>query len=139
MASEVGDFVVWRRDGVAAYHLANVVDDADFGITEVVRGYDLIDSAPRQLHLIHLLGLEPPTYLHLPVIADASGIKLSKQNLAAPVDDSRPSETLVQLLRLMKQNPPEGLERSQPAEVVAWCVAELDFEPLRGNRQICLS
>ena len=79
----VGDFVVFRNDATFAYQLAVVVDDAEQGVTDVVRGADLIDSTPRQIHLQRLLGLPRPRYLHAPVAVSAAGEKLSKQHDAA--------------------------------------------------------
>ena len=91
---EVGDFVVRRVEGWFAYQLAVVVDDADARITEIVRGCDLLDSTPRQIHLQHLLGLPTPAYLHLPLALDAQGAKLSKSDNARPVDKSDPLPAL---------------------------------------------
>ncbi len=86
IARDIGDFILRRRDGLHAYQLAVVVDDGDQGITDVVRGADLLTSTPRQILLQRSLGLATPRYLHFPVATDARGEKLSKQNLAASVD-----------------------------------------------------
>ncbi|MDG2526232.1 tRNA glutamyl-Q(34) synthetase GluQRS [Stenotrophomonas sp. HITSZ_GD] len=92
--AEVGDFVLKRADGYWAYQLAVVVDDADQGITDVVRGADLLDSTPRQILLQRALGLPTPRYLHLPLITDAQGRKLSKSEAARPLDDADPQPAL---------------------------------------------
>ena len=86
VAAEVGDFVLRRADGLWAYQLAVVVDDADQGITDVVRGEDLADNTPRQILLQRALGLTTPRYLHTPLVLGANGEKLSKQNGAQPLD-----------------------------------------------------
>jgi glutamyl-Q tRNA(Asp) synthetase len=86
---DVGDFVLWRADGQFAYQLAVVVDDAEQGVTDVVRGADLLDSTARQIHLQRLLGYATPRYLHVPVAVNAAGEKLSKQTGAEPIDLAR--------------------------------------------------
>ena len=83
---DIGDFVLYRADGLFAYQLAVVVDDAAQGVSDVVRGADLLDSTPRQIYLQRLLGLPTPRYLHVPVALDAAGEKLSKQSAAAPIE-----------------------------------------------------
>ena len=96
LSTEVGDFVLKRADGYWAYQLAVVVDDADSGITDVVRGADLLDSTARQIYLQRLLGYPTPRYMHVPVLLNERGEKLSKQTGAAALDDTRPLEGLMQ-------------------------------------------
>ncbi len=98
LASESGDFVLKRADGFWAYQLAVVVDDAEQGITDVVRGADLIDSTPRQLYLQRLLGVPSPRYLHVPVVRNADGEKLSKQTGAQAVEARDETQALNALL-----------------------------------------
>ncbi|WGG49360.1 tRNA glutamyl-Q(34) synthetase GluQRS [Rugamonas sp. DEMB1] len=95
LCDEVGDFVVKRADGFWAYQLAVVVDDGAQGITDIVRGADLIDSTPRQLYLQHLLDLPQPSYLHVPVVSNEAGEKLSKQTGAQAFDNGAPVEQLL--------------------------------------------
>ncbi len=105
---DVGDFVLRRSDGLWAYQLAVVVDDAEQGITDVVRGADLLDSTPRQIYLQRALGLPTPRYAHLPLLLDAEGRKLSKSEAAFPVNSEHPLATLQRLWRCLGQSPLEG-------------------------------
>jgi glutamyl-Q tRNA(Asp) synthetase len=105
VATEVGDVVLLRADGCWAYQLAVVVDDADQGITDVVRGADLLDSTPRQILLQRALGLPTPRYAHLPLIVDGDGRKLSKSLAAVPVDDDDPLPALRRAWQALGQRP----------------------------------
>jgi glutamyl-Q tRNA(Asp) synthetase len=133
LAHDVGDFVVKRADGLFAYQLAVVVDDADQGITDVVRGADLLSSTPRQILLQKLLGLPTPTYLHVPVAINASGEKLSKQTCAAALPNA-PLPTLLAAWRFLGQDSPPDT----PANVAefwhwahaAWKVSRLPPVPM---------
>jgi glutamyl-Q tRNA(Asp) synthetase len=123
LAAEVGDFVVLRADGYFAYQLAVVVDDADQGVTHVVRGADLIDSTPRQICLQRYLGLAQPAYLHLPAAVNAAGEKLSKQTRARPIGGTRPQAPLVAALEFLGQQPPANLQDAGLDEVWRWATA----------------
>ncbi len=139
LAEECGDFVLWRADGDPAYHLAVVVDDAWQAITDVVRGADLLDSTPRQLHLQRLLGLPTPRYAHLPLALDAAGRKLSKQTADTRVDDAAPAAVLVAALRFLGQGPPLALRAAPVNEVLAWGCAHWQPELIsRGSRRATL-
>lgn len=117
---DIGDFVLYRADGVFAYQLAVVVDDAEQGITHVVRGEDLLNSTPRQIYLQRLLGYSTPTYMHLPVVVNARGEKLSKQTHAAPVVISDTVSQLLMAIRFLGQTPPAELNESNVASFWKW-------------------
>ena len=119
---EVGDFVVLRADGIVAYHLAVVIDDAEQRISEVVRGCDLLESTPRQILIQRALGFPTPRYVHLPVAVDAGQNKLSKRSLARPIASERPGVALVDALEFLGQRPPRDLARAPASEVIAWGV-----------------
>lgn len=133
---EVGDFILRRRDGQFAYQLASAVDESALGITEVIRGEDLLSSSFRQIHLIGLLGLPAPTYGHLPLALDSSGRKLSKQNQAAPIDPSCAAANLSQALRFLRQVVPADATRMPVGELLqraigAWAPQNLTFHQPR--------
>lgn len=104
---DVGDFVIRRADGYFAYQLAVVVDDSLADITHVVRGADLLLSTARQIYLQQLLGFEQLSYLHIPLVLDSQGRKLSKRDSAHPVDDKNPVNSLVDAWRFLNQTPPQ--------------------------------
>jgi glutamyl-Q tRNA(Asp) synthetase len=112
LSRDVGDFVLYRADGVFAYQLAVVVDDAAQGMTDVVRGADLLDSTARQIYLQRLLGAPTPRYLHVPVAVNARGEKLSKQTGARPIDVRRAAEEIAAALAFLGQPPAGTLEQA---------------------------
>jgi glutamyl-Q tRNA(Asp) synthetase len=132
LASDIGDFVVKRADGLFAYQLAVVMDDALQNITHIVRGADLLASTPRQIYLQHLLGLSTPSYMHLPVAVNAAGEKLSKQTLAAPIDNSQPVATLLRVLDFLQQQAPDFLVRGDVRTILEWGIQNWDASKLRG-------
>ncbi|MBI4292441.1 MAG: tRNA glutamyl-Q(34) synthetase GluQRS [Betaproteobacteria bacterium] len=117
---DVGDFVVRRADGLFAYQLAVVVDDAAQRITEVVRGADLLGSTARQIYLQRLLGYATPSYAHLPAAVNARGEKLSKQTRAPALDAAHAVETLIAALAFLGQSPPQALLRASLRELWQW-------------------
>jgi len=120
VAREGGDFVLKRADGLFAYQLATVVDDAEAGVTDVVRGVDLIHSTPRQIVLQRALDLPTPRYAHLPVVVDAHGQKLSKQSLACAIDGFAPAQVLTDALSCLGMAPPSGLAGAPTGEIWQW-------------------
>jgi glutamyl-Q tRNA(Asp) synthetase len=125
LSRDVGDFVLYRADGQFAYQLAVVVDDADQGVTDVVRGADLLDSTPRQIYLQRLLGYATPRYLHAPVALNAAGEKLSKQTGAEPVDLSHGEAELRRALAFLglPEDLGEALRRWDPSLIPARAAA----------------
>jgi glutamyl-Q tRNA(Asp) synthetase len=122
-----GDCVIHRKDGWYAYQLAVVVDDMDQGVTDVVRGSDILESTGRQIYLTGLLGATHCTYAHIPVMLDADGQKLSKQNHARAVDNRQASDNVWQALRVLGQAPPDELARETPTIIVKWALAHWDI------------
>ena len=127
LTDDSGDFILKRADGLFAYQLAVVVDDAAAGVTHVVRGADLLPSTPRQVYLQGCLGLPTPAYAHLPVAVNAAGEKLSKQTLALPVDAARPAPALHAALVFLGQRPPRELAAGVPRDILAWANPNWDI------------
>ena len=137
---DIGDFVVWRADGLFAYQLAVVVDDAAQGITDIVRGADLLDSTPRQIYLQQVLGLPTPRYAHLPVAVNDQGEKLSKQTLARALDTQQPAREVTAALRFLGQALPDDVLKTaveNPTNLSAiwdWAIAHWDRARVAAQR-----
>ena len=136
LESESGDFVVRRRDGLIAYQLAVVVDDELEGITEVVRGIDIMDSTPRQIWLQRHLGYRTPAYAHIPVVTHPGGDKLSKATGAPAVPFDRVGPTLVGALDALGQAPPAELAESALADIWRWALSNWKIDALQGVTDI---
>jgi glutamyl-Q tRNA(Asp) synthetase len=132
VASEIGDFVIRRRDGLFAYQLAVVVDDAAQGITHVVRGADLLRSTPRQILLQRALGLPTPKYAHVPLVTDRGGVKLSKSVGAAALDLRYPGRELWRALHFLQQEPPAGLRGAGLDTLWGWATEHWQPQRLRN-------
>ncbi len=136
LESEIGDFVVLRADGLFAYQLAVVVDDAEQGITDVVRGADLLDSTPRQIHLQHVLGYPTPRYMHLPVAVNREGQKLSKQTHARALNPLDPVPALFTALAFLNQHPPTALRDDTLESLWSWALTHWDPDRIPRQREI---
>lgn len=136
LESESGDFVILRRDGLIAYQLAVAADDSAQGITEVMRGIDLMASTPRQIHLQRLLGFATPRYAHLPVAVDGRGRKLSKSTGARAIPIGEPRPVLVEALRALGQAAPADLAAASLDAIWAWARERWDPLVLRARRQV---
>lgn len=128
LQTEVGDFVIRRADGLFAYHLAVVIDDAEQKISEIVRGTDLLSATPPQRYLQTRLGLPHPAYCHLPIATNRQGQKLSKQTFAAAIDIHQPGPTLCRALAFLGQQPPLELADAAPAEILHWAISHWDLQ-----------
>ena len=118
--TEVGDFVIRRKDGLYAYQLAVVIDDAEQRVNRIVRGYDLLDSTARQIWLQSQLRLTTPSYAHIPILVNQQGQKLSKQTFASAIDPADPGASLFAALQLLGQQPPKQLRDASVHEMLAW-------------------
>ena len=136
LGQEVGDFVLRRADGLFAYQLAVVVDDAEQRISHVVRGADLLGSTPRQVYLQQLLGYHTPAYLHLPIAVNAGQEKLGKQTFAPEIQSTQVVATLLQALTFLNQPLPDSARDARPAELLQWASAHWDRHLLPARRQL---
>ncbi len=134
----VGDFVVRRRDGYLAYQLAVVVDDAAQGITEVMRGCDLLDNTPRQILLQRALRLRQPSYAHLPLLVEPDGNKLSKSRRSLPVGSEAAPELVHRVLTLLGQSPPPDLVEGTLCDAWRWAIAHWQPQVLHGVAHVPL-
>lgn len=136
LAEAVGDFVLRRADGLFAYQLAVVVDDAAAGVNQVVRGADLLSSTPRQIFLQACLGHPVPSYIHLPLVTDSGGVKISKRHLlAGSACQQPPHRQLTRALAFLGQKVPAGLLGAPPAELLRWAVQHFDRQAIPQIRQ----
>jgi glutamyl-Q tRNA(Asp) synthetase len=126
--TDVGDFVVKRADGLFAYHLAVVVDDAFQGISEIVRGTDLLNSTPHHLYLQQLLNYQIPRYVHLPIAVNAQGEKLSKQTYASAIDMAQPGIMLGKALTFLGHQPNPDVINAGPETLLSWAVKNWNLE-----------
>lgn len=136
LESDIGDFVVKRADGLFAYQLAVVADDALQHITHIVRGADLLNSTPRQIHLQKLLGLPTPKYMHLPIAVNEAGEKLSKQTLAQAVNSEQAVHELWRALTFLQQQPPHELKYEDMDRVWEWARQNWRPDKLVGLRAL---
>ncbi len=136
LARDVGDFILKRRDNIFAYQLAVVIDDASQRITQVVRGFDLIESTPQQIYLYSLLDLPVPDYCHVPVVVDQHGMKLSKRTGANAVPKSELSFVIYKVLGLLKHPAPKEMESAPPRELLQWGIKNWNIGNLVKARQV---
>jgi glutamyl-Q tRNA(Asp) synthetase len=136
LAEQHGDFILKRKDRIIAYQFAVVIDDYLQSINHVVRGCDLLAVTPRQIYLQQLLGFVTPGYMHVPVLVDTEGHKLSKQTLAQAVDASSPGQLVFRLLGLLQQQPPSELQKAPVNELLEWAQLNWNPETLKGTVQL---
>ena len=139
LPTQVGDFILKRKDGFFAYQLAVVVDDALQNITHIVRGADLLDSTPRQIYLQNLLDFTLPHYAHVPVASNATGEKLSKQTLAKPIESGIASHLIVEALSFLGQMPPLALKNASLAECWHWAIKHWNLASVPRQEKIIIN
>lgn len=136
LAEQDGDFIVKRKDDIIAYQFAVVIDDDLQHVDHIVRGFDLLDATPKQIYLQQLLGLPTPRYMHVPIIVDQQGFKLSKQTQATAVDLKSPHRVIFELLSLLKQNPPIELQQVPATELLAWAIEHWNPDLLKNTHAV---
>ena len=132
------DFIIKRKDGLYAYNLAVVIDDIKQGVTEVVRGADLIETTGKQISLYQLLGAKIPDYVHLPLAVTVPGFKLSKQNHAATVDKENPIPTLKQVLAFLGHPVPDNVTQKSCTDILQWAVQNWSLNDVPKQLEIQL-
>ena len=131
LTEAVGDFVLRRADGLFAYQLAVVVDDAEAGVNQVVRGADLLSSTPRQIYLHSCLGSSIPRYIHLPLLVDRNGEKISKRNGAVTsITKENGGAVMIKTLKLLGQSVPDEFNRASASEILAWAVSNFSVKSI---------
>ena len=139
LPTDVGDFILKRKDGLFAYQLSVVVDDALQNITHIVRGADLLDSTPRQIYLQQLLGFSTPKYAHVPVAVNVQGEKLSKQTLAQAITPQAAPMLVFEALQFLGQQPPIEIINATLAEVWRWAIANWQLSKVPKTKLVKVS
>jgi glutamyl-Q tRNA(Asp) synthetase len=138
VSSAVGDIILRRRDRIFAYVLAVVVDDAEQGVTHIVRGADLLDNTPRQIYLQRLLGMAEPHYAHVPVLTEADDSKLAKSRRSVQLSAASPLPQLLAVFSMLGLTPPASLRSGAIAEAWSWAKAQWSTQkvPKRLNLRV---
>jgi glutamyl-Q tRNA(Asp) synthetase len=136
MDSEVGDFIIKRSDDYFAYQLATIVDDNEQKITDIVRGFDLLDSTTKQVYLQSKLQYKTPRYLHLPIAVDSKGKKISKAGNEITPEKSAPEIILVNALKFLGHNPPDKIENSDINTILDWSIENWHVDSLPKKSKI---
>ena len=136
VGASTGDYVIFRNDGLPAYHLAVVMEDAEQGVTDVVRGVDLLSTTGLHIHLQQTLKLPTPQYCHLPVIVNAAGQKLSKRTGARPVEPADAAAIAAEILPYLGLKPPPSLHGARPRELWTWAIEHWKPDELAGRTEL---
>lgn len=136
LSTDIGDFVIYRADGMHSYHLATVVDDHAANITHIIRGADLLDSTPRQIYLQNTLNFITPLYGHIPIAVNQQGEKLSKQTYAKAIDSSNIQQELINALEFLGHKMPVDLKTEMPKTILDWAIHHWDIELIPKNYSI---